>query len=73
MLSPVLNELSKEYGDNLIIAKVNVDENKRAAVQNQVMSIPTIKFFKNGKGLGTFQGFKSKQQLENLINSLLKQ
>ncbi|CAM3835476.1 thioredoxin [Marinicrinis lubricantis] len=71
MLSPVLNEINNEYGDQVTVAKVNVDENPKAAIQQQVMSIPTLKFVKNGKVLGTSVGFKSKEQLKNMLNSLL--
>ncbi|MNI94115.1 Thioredoxin [compost metagenome] len=72
MLSPVLIEIDDEFGDEITIAKVNVDLNQKTARSYQVMSIPTLKFFKHGKEVGTFTGFKSKVQLNNLVRTILK-
>lgn len=72
MLSPVLEQLSDEYGDDVTIAKVNVDTNPKSARQHQVMSIPTLKFYKDGNEMGTLRGLQSKDQLKNVIQTLLK-
>lgn len=72
MLSPVLNELDDEFGDKITIVKANVDLNRKAARSYQVMSIPTLKFFKHGKEVGTITGFESKVQLNNLVRTILK-
>ncbi|ULL16465.1 hypothetical protein DVH26_19670 [Paenibacillus sp. H1-7] len=42
----VLNEIDDEFGDEITIAKVNVDSNQKTAKSHQVMDIPTLKFFK---------------------------
>lgn len=69
MIAPVLEELARDLGDNVVIAKLNVDENPRTASQYKVMSIPTLKLFKNGKVVHTTVGLQSKQQLKQMIQS----
>jgi len=64
---PVLEELSDAYKDKLVIAKLNVDENQALVSKYQVMSIPTIIFFKNGQEIGRETGFSGKQTYEELI------
>ena len=41
MVAPVLEEIAKEHGEKLTIAKLNIDENPQIARDYQVMSIPT--------------------------------
>ncbi|MEX2007281.1 MAG: thioredoxin, partial [Candidatus Levyibacteriota bacterium] len=49
IVSPIVEELAKEYEGKLKIGKLNVDENPQAAQNFGVMSIPTIILFQNGK------------------------
>ena len=49
---------------------MNVDENPRVAQDYQIMSIPTLKFFKNGQVMADFVGVQSKEVLEQKINQL---
>ncbi len=67
MLGPILEEL-----ENIDIIKVNVDEHEDLARKYGVMSIPTIIFFKDGEILEQEVGFKSKEELEEMINNLNK-
>lgn len=69
MIAPVLEEIDKEIGDKLTIAKVNVDENPDTSGRYGVMSIPTLMVFKNGKMVDKLVGFQPKEQL---LNSLQK-
>jgi len=47
-LAPVLEELAAEHS-NVVIAKMNTDENPNTASQHGIMSIPTMMIFKNGE------------------------
>ena len=47
-VAPVVEELAKEYEGKLKVMKLNTDEAQDVAVRYQIMSIPTILFFKNG-------------------------
>jgi thioredoxin len=49
MIAPVLDQLAAESGGRYLIAKLNVDENQRTAVQFAVQSIPTLLIFKGGR------------------------
>jgi thioredoxin 1 len=67
MAEPVLEELSEEYKDKLVIAKVNVDENSESTQKYSIMSIPTTVLFKKGKEVGRQIGFSGKKVYEELI------
>ena len=56
MISPVLDKLSEEYKGKFILAKVNVDENPMISRSFGIMSIPTVKMFKDGKIVDEFVG-----------------
>lgn len=70
-ITPILEELSKEYNDRLKICKVNVDENQAVAAKYQVLSIPTLLFFKGGKITNQIVGIRSASDIKKTINSLL--
>ena len=71
MISPVLEELSKEYEGKATIVKVNVDQSGDVASRYGVMSIPNLVLFKNGEVVKQVVGFQPKPQLEALLNSVL--
>ena len=49
MLSPAVEEIAEQYGDKVLVGKVNVDEEPELARRFGVMSIPTVVFLKNGR------------------------
>ena len=56
MIAPTLDKLAKELGDQVLITKLNVDENPRTSQQFRVMSIPTLLIFKGGRVVDTIVG-----------------
>ncbi|WP_079914046.1 thioredoxin [Paenibacillus sp. 32352] len=58
MIAPVLEEMSQQLGDKLTIAKMNVDDNPETPGAYGIMSIPTMKLFKNGVEVATAVGFR---------------
>ena len=46
MLAPVVSEIAEEYKEKLEVYKVNIDENQELALKYDIMSIPTLMFFK---------------------------
>lgn len=64
VISPIVEELAKEYEGKVKVGKLNVDENNQLAMQYGVMSIPTLKFFKGGKVVGEVIGAAPKAALE---------
>jgi len=71
MAEPVLEELSEEYKDKMVIVKVNVDENQKSAANYDVMSIPTTILIKDGKETGRQIGFAGKKAFEDLIKKIV--
>lgn len=69
-LSPVLEEVSKENQDKCIVYKVDVDEERDLAMKYDVMSIPTVLFFKNGKKEDEFVGLQDKNSIVERIQNL---
>ncbi|WP_337860024.1 thioredoxin [Ferroplasma sp.] len=69
-LSPVVDELSKEYSDKANFGKVNVDENPVTARNYRIESIPTLLFMKNGKVVDTSIGVVPKEFLVQKIKEL---
>lgn len=67
ILSPTVEELSKEYEGKLRVGKVNVDEQGNLAMRYNVMSIPTLKFFKAGNIVGELVGAAPKSTIESEI------
>lgn len=66
MLSPVLEEVAKERED-IIVGKVNVDEEPTLAAQFGIASIPTLMLFQNGRNIDTAIGYRTKEQLLDFI------
>jgi thioredoxin 1 len=67
MAAPVIEELSNEYVGKIAVAKLDVDAEPEIAESHQVMSIPTIILFKDGKEIGRQVGFGGKQAYLNLL------
>lgn len=72
MIAPILEELSAKTGNAITISKVNVDDNPKTAQQYGVMSIPTLKVFKNGKDVGTYVGLRPLAELEAIVQKHLQ-
>lgn len=71
MIAPVLEELAKELGDTVIIAKVNVEENPETPTNFGVRGIPTMILFKDGAPVATKVGALPKEKLKAWIESAL--
>ncbi|HEX8093611.1 thioredoxin [Jatrophihabitans sp.] len=65
LVAPVLEEIASQHGEKLQIVKLNVDENPNVTRDYQVMSIPTLSVFQNGKVVKTIVGAKPKAALLN--------
>lgn len=67
MLAPVIEEIANEQEGNAVVGKVNVDEEPELARRFDIMSIPTVIAFKNGKKTASSIGVTSKESLVKLI------
>ncbi|MGX6969061.1 thioredoxin [Corynebacterium kroppenstedtii] len=70
-MNPVLEEIADEYDGKAVIAKVNVDENAPLASMFQVMSIPTMLLFKDGKKVEEIHGAHPKSHITTALENLL--
>ena len=66
-ISPIVEELSKQYGDRVNFRKLNIDENPTTPMQFGIRGIPTLILFKNGEAVDQVVGAVPKPQLENLV------
>jgi thioredoxin 1 len=71
MVSPIVEELSKEYGDRVRFAKMNTDDNEVTATQFGIFNIPTLVIFQNGREVNRLVGFAPKEQLKRQIDRSL--
>ena len=69
-MAPILEELSKEVEGKYKVAKLNVDENNALASQYGIMSIPTLKIFKEGQIVREFIGLQAKDTLKEALDNL---
>ena len=68
-VAPVLEEISTECPDKILITKMNTDENQQTAAAHGIMSIPTMLIFKNGELVDQMVGAQSKAQIMSRIES----
>ena len=67
MMSPIIDEIAEELGENIKVGKVDSDENMELAEEFGIMSIPTIMIFENGQVIKTFIGVTSKDEIMNVL------
>ncbi len=66
MLSPIVDEVAEEI-ENVKVCKINIDESRDLAGNYDIMSIPTLLVFKNGKVVNSSLGLINKEKVLNLI------
>ncbi len=67
MMGPVVEEIAKEYGDSVVVGKLDIDDNMITAQSYKVMTIPTLIVFKNGLPVETSIGVVPKGKLVEMI------
>ena len=70
-LSPVVEEISNDMADKLAVYKCNVEEEQDLAIKFQVMSIPTLILFKDGKPVHTMVGSAPKGRIVKELEEYL--
>ncbi|MHB1868693.1 MAG: thioredoxin [Nitrososphaerales archaeon] len=67
MVSPVIEKLAEKYSGKLKVVKVNVDDNQALAMKFNIMSIPTVMIFKEGKPADQAIGAAPSEFYENML------
>jgi thioredoxin 1 len=72
LVAPVMEQIAREYGERLTVAKLDVDANQQIATRFNIRSIPSILFFKDGKHVDTVVGAMPRAYLERKIQEHLQ-
>ena len=67
MLAPILAEIDDEYKGKIKVGKINIDDEQVLAMEHNIVSIPTVLLFKNGKIAATSVGFCTKDELKKIL------
>ena len=71
MISPIIEEISKEYSGKAVVAKCDVDNSPRVAAKFSIRNIPTVLFFKDGKIADKQVGAVPKNIFVTKLNALI--
>lgn len=72
MCSPIIDALGVMYKDKIRVLKVDVDEEPAIAARYDIMSIPTVMFFKDGKVVDTLVGVMPQSLYQQRIDKMLE-
>jgi thioredoxin 1 len=72
-IAPILDQLAEELGEEVTIAKVNIDESPEAPSKYGVRGIPTMILFKHGEAVATKVGALPKTQLKEWLQAQLSE
>lgn len=70
MIAPILEELAEEYAGKVKITKLDIDSNNKTAGKYNIMSIPSLLFFKNGEVVDRVTGALPKAQLAAKLDAV---
>ena len=70
-IAPAYEKIAEEYGDQLVIGKVNIDEEPQLADAEQIEVIPTLVLYQNGKAVDSIVAPESKASIDRFIKGAL--
>jgi len=68
MLSPIIDEIADEHPD-ITVGKINIEESSALAAAYNIISVPTLILFKNGKPYSRLSGYRPKKDIIDVILS----
>jgi len=71
LLAPRIDSVAERLGDAAKVGKVDIDSNRDVAVKYEIMSIPTLLLFKNGKVERKFVGLTDEDQIKDAMDELI--
>ncbi len=71
MITPIVEELARQYDGRAVIVKVNTDENLRVASELGIVGIPTVILFKSGQEVDRVVGYAPRHTLEQKLKAAL--
>ena len=70
-IGPAYDKIAEQYGQDLVVAKINIDEEPRLAMGEMIEVIPTLVMYRNGQAIGSVVAPESKAMIENFIQESL--
>jgi thioredoxin 1 len=70
-LAPIFTELAQDYKGKVYFAKIDIDQNRRTAIQFGVQSVPMIIAFKDGKPIGKLPGLRPYAEYDMVLEQLV--
>ena len=71
MVSPIIDGLAREYSGKVVFGKLNTDENPATSGRFDILAIPTLLVFKNGKQVDQIVGAVPKARIEDTLKKYL--
>ena len=71
-IAPAYERVADQYGESLLVAKINIDENPQLAEAEKIEVIPTLVIYKNGQALGSVVAPGSKADIDVFIEKTLQ-
>lgn len=70
-IGPAYEKVAEQYGEDIVIAKVNIDEEPALAQQERIEVIPTLVLYHQGRAVGSIVAPESKARIDAFINESL--
>ena len=71
-IGPAYDKIAQQYGDDVAVVKVNIDDENLLAHKEQIEVIPTLVLYRNGQAIGSIVAPESKAMIDNFIQESLK-
>ena len=70
-IGPAYEKIAEQYEGKIVVAKVNIDEEPRLAMEERIEVIPTLVLYRDGKAIGSIVAPESKAMIEGFIEQSL--
>ena len=71
-IGPAYEKIAESWGDEVIVAKINIDDESEVAIRERIEVIPTLVLYQSGKVLGSIVAPESKAMIDQFIRESLK-
>ena len=71
MIAPIMKHIKKDYGEKIIVVKIDTEKNQTLSSKLEIRSIPTLMIFQNGEAKWRAMGVQTKALIESKLNELL--
>jgi len=70
-IEPAYEKIAEAYGDRVVIAKVNIDQEPQLARQEQIEVIPTLVLYQSGQAIGSIVAPESRDMIDDFLREAL--